>query len=111
GVLARHMEIPQPDPRAPGPFVFGDTDYVTDVLVSAGFAEPTFEPWEGNVEVGGPGAGPEEALEFVYDVMSIGDVIAEAPDEAQATIRSEIRTLFETNGVHRPAKAWIVRSA
>ena len=33
-----------PEPRAPGPFAFADTDYVTSILTDAGFGDIVIEP-------------------------------------------------------------------
>ena len=37
GIIKEHIDLPTPQPRAPGPFALGDQDYVIDLLQSAGF--------------------------------------------------------------------------
>ncbi len=39
GILARHIELPPPDPSAPGPFALPSTERLRDVLQSAGMVD------------------------------------------------------------------------
>jgi len=111
-VIAAHIEMPQPDPRAPGPFAFADTDYVAEILGKAGFSTPRFEPWSGTVAIGGPGASAQEATDFVFTTLSIGDAIKDLHADAQAAIRQGVLESFEPSageaGVIKSAKAWLV---
>ena len=42
-ILVELGYIPPPDPEAPGPFFMADTGRIRDLVVGAGFAEPTIE--------------------------------------------------------------------
>jgi SAM-dependent methyltransferase len=42
-VLVELGHIPPPDPEAPGPFFLADTDRIRELVLGAGFVEPTIE--------------------------------------------------------------------
>ena len=45
GIALRHLGPPAPKPpHAPGPFAFGDRDYLRGILAASGFAEIAIEP-------------------------------------------------------------------
>src|SRR3546814_18893869 len=69
--IRRHIDLPTPQPREPGPFALGEQDYVTDLLQSAGFCDISFDAWTGEQRVGGPGSDPESATRFVLDGMQV----------------------------------------
>jgi len=110
--LRRHIDMPTPEPRAPGPFALGDRDYVTDLLQSAGFSAIMFDAWTGNQYVGGPRSDPESATRFVLDGMQVGDLIRARGEAARAAIQRSVAELFERHrddyGVRLAAKAWLV---
>jgi SAM-dependent methyltransferase len=112
GVLARHVELPPPVPRAPGPFALGETDYVRDLLGNAGFDEPDIVVWEGTQFIGGPGNGAEEAATFTLESLHIGDLIKDLDPSRQAAVRDDLVRMFagrETpEGVGLPSKALFV---
>jgi SAM-dependent methyltransferase len=112
GVLARHVELPPPVPRAPGPFALGETDYVRDLLGNAGFDEPDIVAWEGTQFIGGPGNGAEEAATFTLESLHIGDLIKDLDPSRQAAVRDDLVRMFagrETpEGVGLPSKALFV---
>ncbi|BBC71320.1 class I SAM-dependent methyltransferase [Sphingobium yanoikuyae] len=111
-VLARHVELPPPVPRAPGPFALGETDYVRDLLGNAGFDEPDIIAWEGTQYIGGRGNGAEEAASFTLESLHIGDLIKNLDPSGQAAVRDDLIRMFagrETpEGVGLPSKALFV---
>jgi len=112
GIIKEHIDLPTPQPRAPGPFALGEQDYVIDLLQSAGFSEISFNAWTGDQRVGGPGSDPESAARFVLDGMHIGDLVRPSGAEVRAAIQQHLVELFEHNcdddGVRMGAKAWLV---
>lgn len=114
-VVKRHVALPPPVPRAPGPFALGETDYLRDLLTSGGFADVDIAPWSGLQHVGGPGATPEAATAFVIDSMHVGDHVRNGAPAVAAAIRADLLTLFARHatpgGVALPAKAWFARAA
>lgn len=115
GVLGKYVELPPPIPRAPGPFAMDDPDYIRDLLQSAGFQKISIDPWTGDQLVGGAGASPAEAVDFVLSVLSVGEALAKAEPEVRRRGTLELRELFEQfsspRGVVMPAKVWLVTAA
>ncbi|MDK2756900.1 MAG: class I SAM-dependent methyltransferase [Blastomonas fulva] len=113
GVARSHIDIPSPDPRAPGPFAFADLDYIRDILAHAGFSAPDIEAYQGEQAIGGPGASPEEAADFALASMAIGRALAEAGEDVLARARADLVTLFEKRhvpgkGVMMANKVWLL---
>ncbi|GGB62419.1 class I SAM-dependent methyltransferase [Blastomonas aquatica] len=113
GVARSHIDIPSPDPRAPGPFAFSDLDYVRDILARAGFSSPDIEPYQGEQPIGGPGASPDEAADFALASMAIGRALAEAGDDVLARARADLVSLFGQRhvpgkGVMMANKVWLL---
>lgn len=101
GIVGQHVDLPAPVPRTPGPFALDDLDYVRELLDGAGFKPPHIGIWQGEQPVGGPGASPEKAMEFVLDGMSFGRVLEESGAEIVAKVKSALTELFARN--HSPA--------
>lgn len=112
GIIEEHIDLPTPQPRAPGPFALGEQDYVIDLLQSAGFSEIRIDAWIGDQRIGGAGSDPESAADFVLDGMHIGDLVRPSGVEALVAIRKSLVEMFERNrdadGVCMGAKAWLV---
>jgi hypothetical protein len=111
-VLRRHIDMPKPDPRAPGPFSLDDPDYFGGLLRGGGLTDLDFLLWRGTQWIGGPGANADSALDFVLNAMSFGDVANDQPPDVQARIKSELRELFKAHesaqGIGMEAIAWLV---
>jgi len=111
-IAADYVELPKPDPRAPGPMAFADPDYVRDILEKAGFGHIRIEPWHGRQLVGGKGATPEEAADFVMDVLFPGEALEDQPDDVKTQARARALDLFKAaatpDGVSLPCMAWFV---
>lgn len=113
GVVRQHIEIPPAVPRAPGPFAFEDRAYLEDVLTGAGFSGMEAVSYEGKQPVGGPGATPTEAVDFVLSSMAVGRVLDEAGSAVREAARTDLIDLFtrrhvESEGVMMGCKAWLV---
>jgi SAM-dependent methyltransferase len=116
GVARSHIDIPSPDPRAPGPFAFADLDYVREILAHAGFSAPQVEAYQGQQALGGPGASPADAADFALASMAIGRALADAGDDVLDAARTDLVTLFEQRhvpgeGVMMHNKVWLVSAA
>lgn len=115
GVARSHIEIPSPDPRAPGPFAFADLDYVRDIWAHAGFSAPDIEAYQGEQAIGGPGASPQDAADFALASMAIGRALAEAGPDVLARARDDLLNLFERHhvpgqGVMMRNKVWLLNA-
>ena len=111
-IAAEFVELPKPEPRAPGPFAFAEPDYVRDILEKAGFNNIRIEPWRGPQMIGGKGATPEEAADFVMDVLFLGEALEDQPDTVKAAARARAVALFQAartaEGVSLPCMVWFV---
>lgn len=115
GVVRQHIEIPPATPRAPGPFAFEDLTYLEEVLNGAGFSDMAAVPYQGMQPVGGPGAAPDEAVDFVLSSMAVGRALDEAGAEIRAAARADLVELFTRRhvpgeGVMMGCKAWLVKA-
>lgn len=115
GVVRQHIEIPPATPRAPGPFAFEDLTYLEEVLLGAGFSGMAAVPYQGMQAVGGAGASPEEAVDFVLSSMAVGRALDEAGAEIRAAARADLVDLFTRRhvpgeGVMMGCKAWLVNA-
>jgi SAM-dependent methyltransferase len=112
GVLGRHLELPAPVPRAPGPFALDDPDYIHALLGGAGFVDIDIVAWDGMQQVGGAGSSPESAVAFVLEALSFGELLADAAPAVQSAVSAELIALFAQHagpdGVAMPARAWFV---
>jgi len=113
GVVRQHIEIPPATPRAPGPFAFEDLGYLEEVLTGAGFSAMTVEAYAGLQPVGGAGATPDEAVDFVLASMAVGRALEEASAAIRSAARADLLDLFTRRhvagaGVMMGCKAWLV---
>ncbi len=112
GVVARHLEVPQADPHAPGPFQMADPDYLRAILEAGGFTATGIVPLGHRLALGGPGSSPASAVEFALRAFSIAELLDGAPPELLATVKQELEAVYraheEPGGVTMPAAIWLV---
>jgi hypothetical protein len=103
---------PVPVPNAPGPFALKDVDFARPLLEGAGFGSVEFDLWRGEQLVGGSGAGPEQATDFVLHAMSFADALKDKPAAVLDQVRGELIALFTAHyrdgAVRMPAGAWLI---
>ena len=111
-VIGEHIDLPVPQPRAPGPFALGEEGYLLDLLQKAGFTGIAINGWSGDQHIGGPGSDPESAARFALDGMHIGDLVRASGEAVRAAVERNLIELFERNhdagGVRLGAKAWLL---
>lgn len=112
GVVARHVDVPQADPRAPGPFQMADPDFLAEILEGGGFAAPEMVLHKPMLALGGPGSSPASAVDFALRAFSIAELLDGAPPELLATVKRELEDVYRANegpgGVTMPASIWLV---
>ncbi|WP_338549290.1 class I SAM-dependent methyltransferase [Roseovarius phycicola] len=104
---ARVGSPPPPDPRAPGPMAFSEQDYVTDILIQAGFRDVTAETVHpslsplGTLSDVADFAGREGPASRIVNDMggSDDDVLAIVSD-----LENAMRDFDTSDGVRVPAK-------
>jgi SAM-dependent methyltransferase len=110
-IAVRHLGPPAPQPaHAPGPHVFGDRDYLRDILTSAGFADIAIAPKDFHIR-GETAAGMAEHVGMFGAVQRLMD--EKAADEAtRRTIVKDTEAAFgayaTADGVGLPATFLLV---
>ncbi len=108
--LAPYIELPPPPPDAPGPFAFGDAEWVSDLLAEAGFVDVVIDGFDMTMVQGG-----RRGVDGAIDQMVRGPVaaaLADAPLEKRqaglGALRAAIAAHVEDGEVRFPAATWMV---
>ena len=112
-IARRHVEMPTPVPRAPGPFAFEDREYMEEILGAAGFKNVNIIAAKGELPVGGAGSTPEQALTFVLNAQAFGQALLNSSAQVQAHAAAELEALFSKyyrpgEGVMMGYAIWLV---
>lgn len=108
--IVAHVGIPElPEPGAPGPFAFADTERTTDILGSAGWSEVTIEEHREGMRMG---RDPEEVVAFMLS-DEMGRRVVEGKDPAAVKAGTEaaieaLRPFATPEGVVLTGASWIV---
>lgn len=110
--VAAHVEVPKPEPLAPGPFQLGNRDYLDALLAGAGFADIRIEALAHQVPVGGPGASPAEAADFALGSLAFADLLDGCDPAVREACRADLEAFYAgratAEGVLMPAMSWLV---
>jgi SAM-dependent methyltransferase len=113
-VPAELVDLPEADPRAPGPFAFADTAYVTEILTASGFGDVEFQAWTGPMLLGGPGSTAQTAARFALDATFIGEALRDEPERVMRDAYARLAEVLEMHhgpdGVSMQGSAWFVRA-
>lgn len=101
---------PPPDPRAPGPFAFGDAEYLRGLLRDAGFARVTLAETRPAMVLGDD---VESAVEFCLHTGPAARALRELGGEehlerARELLRPVLAAWHDGAAVRAPAAAWLV---
>jgi SAM-dependent methyltransferase len=111
-VVGAHVELPSPQPLAPGPFQLADPDYHQSLLEGAGFAGLERRLLELPLLLAGPGATPETAAAFALGAFSVGELAAAAGPSVLAAVTHDLEQLYRSHatadGVPMPAAVWLL---
>jgi ubiquinone/menaquinone biosynthesis C-methylase UbiE len=112
--LAEVLPMLEPgEARAPGPFAFGDPDYVGTVLRDAGFRAVELEPLVGSILLGG-GGSLDESVGWLRGTSVARALFRGAdPDtveRAVASVRAALAPHEGSDGVRLGAAAWLVQA-
>ncbi len=96
----------------PGPFSMAGPDMVSDQLLAAGFAEPSFLRFDAPLCIG---RTIDEALAFARDVGPAGEAIrlasakaGQQTDEIEAALREAFAPYLRDDGVWATSSTWLV---
>lgn len=113
-VAAEIIDVPPPDPEAPGPFRYAGAGKLLALLDQAGFGGLEVRDWRGTLAIGG-GLPAAEAADFALASFSVGELAAEAGEAAFAAVRQALTARFarhvEDGVVRMDARVHIVTGA
>jgi len=81
-VVAETIDLPPPDPEAPGPFRYAEADKLLALLDRAGYGELEVRDWRGALPIGGGLPAAEAAHFALASFSSFAELLAEAGSEA-----------------------------
>jgi SAM-dependent methyltransferase len=97
------------DPRAPGPFAFADSEYVTTILRDAGFADVEVTALDRPLVLG---ADAEAATEFIARIGPVSRTLADLDEDERRPILDAVAGALAphagADGVALGAACWIV---
>jgi SAM-dependent methyltransferase len=88
-VAAEILDLPVPDPEAPGPFRYAGAQKLLGLLDDAGFTDLAVRDWRGTLSLGG-GLAPEDAANFALSSFAIGEQVADAGQDVLAAVREAL---------------------
>ena len=98
-----------PDPHAPGPFAFADSDRLRRILTEAGLRDIAIDAHDDRMYTG---ASVEEATDHAMMIGPLSRLIAGVPDDLRAAIRPRVSAAVApyatADGVAAPANVWLV---
>jgi SAM-dependent methyltransferase len=111
---AEVIDVPPPDPDAPGPFRYAGAEKLLGLLDEAGFGDLEVRDWRGLLPLGG-GLAAAEAAAFALQAFAAGDLVAEAGEAARDRVRRALTERFarheQDGAVRMAARVHIVTGA
>lgn len=92
--VAEVVDVPSPDPEAPGPFRYADADKLLTLLERAGFCDLRARDWREVLPIGGGLPAAEAAAFALASFSSFGELLAAAGDEALERARRSLTERF-----------------
>jgi SAM-dependent methyltransferase len=102
--------LPAPDPDAPGPYAFADSNKVRRILGEAQWRDVAISRWDGEINVGGGGT-LEEIAAFLLRIGPCSRAIADQgldAEEAKRRLMDALTPHYRDGAVMFPAACWIV---
>lgn len=100
-----------PDPRAPGPFAFADTDYLNGLLDQAGFKNIDISPVTAQMHIAD---NLDDAVEFQQRIGPLARALSELEGEQQehalAAARAELSKHMTDDGLNLGASCWLAQA-
>jgi hypothetical protein len=103
----------QPDPTAPGPFAFADSERVEKILAGAGFSNIAAEPAVELIALAPPGPDAlDDAVSFGLDMGPASRLLQNATDAqrsgARAALTEALKPYVTAEGIHLDGAIWLV---
>ena len=100
--VAEVIDLPAPEPDAPGPFRYAEAGKLLALLDQAGFGELNVSDWYGMLPIGGGLPAPEAANFALAAFSSFAELLTEAGNAALHSARKSLTARFsahQANGV------------
>ena len=109
-VAARHADLPPiPPPGTPGPFAFGDRDYLASILAAGGFTDHDIAPHDKPVVLGD---SLEAGLVKIVDNSPVSRALTGAEDAVRARVAEAMREAMQSymtpDGLTLGTATWLV---
>lgn len=109
-VAARLAELPPVSPPGtPGPFAFGDRDYLASIMAAGGFDDHDIAPHDRRVVLG---SSLEEGLVKIVDNSPVSRALADADDEMRARVADALGEVMQDymtpEGLTLGTATWLV---
>jgi SAM-dependent methyltransferase len=95
-VASKIIDLPKPDPEAPGPFRYAEAAKLLHLLANAGLANLNVSAWRGSLPLGGGLPAPAAADFALGAFSSFGELLAEAGEDALTAARTRLTERFAT---------------
>lgn len=110
-LLAEAIDVPPPDPVAPGPFAFADRTRVAAILAAAGWRDASAQLVDFAYRAGEGDAAVDDATAFLTRIGPAAARMRDLPDGDHAALRARVRAVIagqaHGDAVDFPAAAWI----
>lgn len=107
-----HSPPEPPEPNAPGPFAFASSEFLSDVLMDAGWNSVELSDWTGTIRL--PGRGAEDVASFMMEMGPLSRILKEQELDFGAIRKALISTLEKQANndgtVDLEGAAWIVKA-
>lgn len=112
--VARHLPPrPAPVPNAPGMFGFANPDHVTAIFAAAGWAPPSFQRLDLDLDIAA-GKGLDEAVQQTMRIGAVNSWLRSQPAAvvaaAQASLGTALAPYAQGSAVRLPAALWLIAS-
>jgi SAM-dependent methyltransferase len=113
--VAQHLPPrPKGTPNAPGMFAFANPEYVSQVLIAAGWAAPWFEKLDLDLDIAA-GRGLEEAVAQSMLIGAVNSWLRNQPAEiisaSTQSLREALAPHADGSSVRLPGAMWLIGSA
>jgi SAM-dependent methyltransferase len=109
--MLEYVELPTPEPGAPGPFALADIDRVRTIFSTAGFRDLSIDAFEAPLLIGGRGT-LDEAVAFMRNTGFARLMLDEQSDEIQGQALDAMRTALlphlTDEGVQLQGATWLI---
>ena len=105
------IDLPSQNPRDPGPFAFGEKEYIQSILDNTGFTGTNIVAYEQPVTIF-KGYTPSEAVSEMLMLNPSLSFLKDYPDEKRKEIQSKLEKAYSAyqnkDGFEFPSSAWVV---